>query len=135
MILYCLRRACNPNFRGAARVGCPLKEHNRMSHQVAVAATRREPIASLALKGKTIPWRDRPLHSMQDASHIAGVSKASLYRLASEGRLTLKRLAGRTLVETKSLMALVENAEDWTPATRADRARAARAERARAAWQ
>jgi hypothetical protein len=62
----------------------------------------------------SIPWRERPLHSMQVAATIVGVSRASLYRLASEGRLTLKRLAGRTLVETQSLIALIDTAEDWT---------------------
>ncbi len=41
---------------------------------------------------------------------------ASLYRLAHDGRLKLKKLEGRTLVETKSLIAVVESANDWTPA-------------------
>jgi hypothetical protein len=82
-----------------------------------------------------IPWRERPLQSMQVASDIACVSKASLYRFAKEGRLTLKRLAGRTLVETTGLIELLENADEWTPSTRPEKARATRAERARAAWR
>ena len=91
--------------------------------------------AGLAPKSEAIHWRERPLHSMQAASNIAGVSKASLYRFANDGRLKLKRLAGRTLVETKSLIALVDAADDWTPATRTNKACAARAARARAAWE
>jgi hypothetical protein len=81
------------------------------------------------------PWRDAPLHSMQAASKICGVSIASLYRFAAEGRLTLKRLAGRTLVSTESLVALVDSAEPWAPSTRAMKARSVRAERARAGWR
>lgn len=81
------------------------------------------------------PWRDRPLHPMKTAAEICGVSIASLYRFSDEGRLTLRRLGGRTLVDTKSLIALVESAEKWTPYDRGKEARAKRKEIARAALQ
>lgn len=91
-------------------------------------------LSSVPASGDT-PWRERPLQSLQTASEIAGVSVASLYRFASEGKLVFKRLAGRTLVDTKSLVALVDSAEDWPPSSRAEKAREKRVERARAAWQ
>jgi predicted DNA-binding transcriptional regulator AlpA len=87
------------------------------------------------LTGEKIPWRDRPLLRMQEGSKVSGLSTASLYRAASEGRLTLKRLYGRTLIETPSLIALINSAEDWVRSGRADKAHAARTERSRAAWQ
>lgn len=80
-------------------------------------------------------WREYPVQTVQSASSIAGISPASLYRFAAEGRLKLRRLAGRTLVDTQSLIALIDSAEDWTPSRRAEKARATRVERARAAWQ
>jgi hypothetical protein len=72
---------------------------------------------------------------MQTAGEIAGISVASLYRFASEGRLKLRRLAGRTLVETQGLAALIENADAWTPSERGKEAREARAQALRSAWQ
>ena len=81
------------------------------------------------------PWRDRPLHPMKTAAEICGISIASLDRFSDEGRLTLRRLGGRTLVDTKSLIALVESAEKWTPYDRGKEAREKRKEIARAALQ
>ncbi|WP_156041775.1 helix-turn-helix domain-containing protein [Bradyrhizobium sp. URHD0069] len=81
------------------------------------------------------PWRERPLQPMKVAAELCGVSIASLYRFSDEGRLVLRRLGGRTLVETKSLIALIESAEDWTPYDRGKEARAKRKEIARAAMQ
>jgi hypothetical protein len=95
------------------------------------------PKAAIAPKAQSveIPWQQIPHLTMQNAGRIAGLSPASLYRYASEGRLKLRRLAGRTLVDTQSLIALIESAEEWTPSDRAEKARATRVERARAAWQ
>lgn len=94
------------------------------------SAANRTDIASAK---PATPWRDRPFQQMQTASEIAGLSPASLYRFAAEGRLILKKLGGRTLVDTSSLIALIGEAEPWSPSDRADRARAARADRAQAA--
>lgn len=80
-------------------------------------------------------WRDRPLLSMQVASEVAGVSRGSLYRLAAENRLQLKKLAGRTLVDTPSLIAILDSAEAWTASPCTAKAVAARGERARASWE
>jgi hypothetical protein len=95
------------------------------------------PKAATTLKAQPveIPWQQIPHQTMQNAGRIAGLSPASLYRYAAEGRLKLRRLAGRTLVDTQSLISLIESAEEWTPSDRAEKARVTRVERARAAWQ
>lgn len=86
--------------------------------------------------GRTrIHWRDTPLIRMQDASEILGLSVASLYRLARDGKLVLKKLEGRTLVDTKSLIEVADNASDWTPSTRPAAALSKRAARARESWE
>jgi hypothetical protein len=82
-----------------------------------------------------IPWRDRPFQPVQRAEEITGISAASLYKFAKEGRLTFRRLGGRTLIETAGLIDLINSAEPWTPSARGTQARAARAESARAAWR
>jgi hypothetical protein len=92
---------------------------------VDVSPTWRVPIA----------WRTRPFQTVQDAALIASLSTASIYLLARNGRLVLKRLAGRTLVETESLVKVLESAEDWTKSTRGQKARDTRIERAKASWE
>lgn len=81
------------------------------------------------------PWRDRPFLQLKTASEIVGVSIASLYNFSDAGRLKLRNFGGRTLVDTKSLIALIETAEDWTPKKRGQEARAKRKETARTAFQ
>jgi hypothetical protein len=78
-----------------------------------------------------IPWRDRPLLPLKVASEVAGVSPASLYRFSDEGRLRLRELAGRTLVDTKSLILLLDSAAEWVP--RKDRVENALAARSKPA--
>lgn len=78
-----------------------------------------------------IAWRDRPFHTLQSAGQILGLSTTSLYRLAAAGRLQLRRLSGRTLVDTSGLIALVESAEEWTPSARAHQATEAHRARGR----
>jgi hypothetical protein len=81
------------------------------------------------------PWRDRPFLQLKTASEIVGVSIASLYNFSDGGQLKLRNFGGRTLVDTKSLIALIETAEDWTPKKRGQEARAKRKEIARTALQ
>jgi hypothetical protein len=71
-------------------------------------------------------WQDRAMLSLQLAAEIAGISVASLYRAAGEGRLHLRRLEGRTVVVTASLIELLNAAEVWTPSDRGKEARAKR---------
>lgn len=83
-------------------------------------------LASAAVTSPATSWRDRPLLPLKLASEIVGVSPASLYRFADEGRLRFRQLAGRTLVDTKSLIALADGAVDWKPQSRGKEARAKR---------
>jgi hypothetical protein len=79
-----------------------------------------------------IPWRERVNVTMQDAARIKGCSVASVYKLGREGRLKLKRDAGRTLVDVQSLIADSERIPDWSPSHRNQAACAKRQALARA---
>ncbi len=46
-------------------------------------------------------------HTLNDAARITGLSRSTLYRHASGGRLRLVKVGGRTLVCAASLRALV----------------------------
>lgn len=78
-------------------------------------------IRTSRLKGE-LPWQERPLITLQAAEQIASLSRSSLYKMAEAGRLKLKRLGGRVLVDTSSLIALMDTAEEWAPAAPSDRA-------------
>ena len=84
------------------------------------------PVHRVALGIAETRWQDRAMLSLQLAAEIAGISVASLYRAAGEGRLNLRRLEGRTVVETASLVELLNAAEVWTPSARGKEARAKR---------
>lgn len=96
-------------------------------------AAHTDPNATVAAIAAQIPWRDRPLLPLKVASEVVGVSVASLYRFADEGKLKFRQLAGRTLVDTKSLIALADAADDWTPKNVGKEAREKRKQIARAA--
>jgi len=90
-------------------------------------ATASRPVRRVGLGIAETRWQDRAMLSLQLAAEIAGISVASLYRAAGEGRLTFRRLEGRTVVETASLVELLNAAEVWTPSDRGKEARAKRA--------
>lgn len=77
-------------------------------------------------KKPELPWQDSAFVTLQQASKIIGVSVASLYRFETEKRLVFRRLAGRTLISTPSLIALVSTAEPWSASSGGSAARAAR---------
>jgi hypothetical protein len=64
-----------------------------------------------------IPWRDLPLQTINDASAILCGSKSRTYALLAEGELEAVRVAGKTLIKTSSILALIEKAEagPWAP--------------------
>jgi hypothetical protein len=72
---------------------------------------------------------------VQNSAAVAGCSTGQIYNLARTGRLVLKKLAGRTLVDTSSLIAFIDSAEPWSPSDRNKAANAARVKSARAAWE
>ena len=86
------------------------------------------------ISGTAIPWRERMRLPVNLAAQIAGVSPASLYKFESQGRLAFRRLGGRTVVVTESLIALIENDEAWAASERGSAARAKRSERSSQAW-
>lgn len=82
-----------------------------------------------------VSWRDRPLLTLKVSAELAGCSTATLYGAAARGELTFKRLGGRTLVETASLLRYLDSAAGWEPdRTKVDAANVARKSRARTAW-
>jgi len=81
-----------------------------------------------------IPWRQRPFLPLETAAELLGLSRSSLYRLESEGKVIFNRLGGRTLVAVASVVKLVDAAEQWAPSNRGSAARAKRRDRARAGW-
>jgi hypothetical protein len=50
-------------------------------------------------------------YSLDDASRLSNLSRASLRRRAAEGRLKLVKVGGRTLVPADSLKRLLDIAE------------------------
>jgi hypothetical protein len=83
--------------------------------------------SAVAIAGST-PWQDRAFLQLKAASEIAGVSITTLYRFSDAGKLKLREFGGRTLVDTRSFIALLETAKDWTPRNRGQEARAKRKE-------
>jgi hypothetical protein len=103
-------------------------------------ASRRSAASAAAPSGRKspktpdrMPWQERPYQQMRIASEIAQISEAALYKAEKEGLLTFVRLAGRTLVETRSFITFLDRAEPWTPSDRGAAARARRIEVARSA--
>ncbi|WP_161992791.1 helix-turn-helix domain-containing protein [Aureimonas leprariae] len=105
-----------------------------MSTRTAAQTQSADTSSAPSHNSSAVPWRERPLLTMQEAAGIAGVSQASLYLMAQRGKLKLRKFAGRTMAETSSLAAALDGAEAWTPSDRNGKAVAARAERSRAAW-
>lgn len=78
-------------------------------------------------------WRDLPRHTINDTSTILCGSKSRTYGLLAEGKLEAVRLAGKTLIKTPSIIALMESGEEeWSPdRKRIEKAVAARPDVAR----
>ena len=77
-----------------------------------------------------------PLQTINDASAILCGSKSRTYGLLAEGKLEATRLAGKTLIRTASIIALMEKEEQksgqWAPdRKRVEKAVAARPDVAR----
>ena len=84
----------------------------------------------------SIPWRERALITLPNASAVGGISISRLYEFEKEGRLRFRRLGGRTLLEVRSLIALIDSLPQWTPQTeRTEAAVAARSARAKQQWK
>lgn len=97
----------------------------------ASAAKTRAPEPSS--RANEVPWRERLFLTTQATAVILGVSVGTVYRLEKQGKLIFKRFAGKTLIETATVIALAGSAEEYVPLDRADAARARRSELAREA--
>ena len=73
-----------------------------------------------------VSWRLSEFHSVKRTAEILGLSTASVYALETGGKLEFRRVAGRVLVTTASLAAVVDGAEPWAASTRGRAGRAAR---------
>lgn len=69
------------------------------------------------------PWRMLPNVPVLRASEILGCSRGQVYVLARDGRLSMVKLAGRTLVTVASLIAFLETAQPFVPTGRDPRGR------------
>ena len=81
------------------------------------------------------PWWQKPFHRVKSTADLLGCSSTQVYRLAGEGHLVMKRLAGRVVIETSSIVNLAQVAEDWTPSTRGEAGRRKRSELAAERWR
>ena len=72
---------------------------------------------SKAPQTSRFPWPELPLHAINDASTILCCSKSQIYALLAKGKLEATRLAGKTLIKTPSILALMEKEEagHWAP--------------------
>jgi hypothetical protein len=53
--------------------------------------------------------------SIPEAQRLAGVSRSMIYRLLREGHLAGRKIRGRTVIETASIRALLNNSPVWQP--------------------
>jgi hypothetical protein len=83
----------------------------------------------------SVYWREAPRLRLKTAAEVSGLSVSSLYNLANDGKLIFRRLAGRTLVDTASLIALIDSDEPWTPSKRGEAARLKRSKEAASRWR
>jgi hypothetical protein len=67
-------------------------------------------------------WRDHAFVTLHQAADVLGLSRASIYRMAQTGCLTLKTLNGRTLVPVADLLRIERDASSWTGSERTRRA-------------
>jgi hypothetical protein len=50
-------------------------------------------------------------YRVNDASRISGLGRTTLYKLHTEGKLAMIKIAGRTLIPADSLKALIQSAQ------------------------
>jgi hypothetical protein len=103
-------------------------------------ALRRAPAKTLPTLPASPPqidesWRTTACMPLKRAAHILGVSVASLYNLEKDKTLRFRRIAGRTVVVTRGVAALVDADEQWEPSAVGAAARARRAELVKAGWE
>jgi excisionase family DNA binding protein len=74
----------------------PMKEKNREEISEREQARRKSQSAA-----------DRAAWSIKDGAHRIGVGKSTIYKLASEGKIRLVKVAGRTLIPDAEIVRIV----------------------------
>jgi len=80
-------------------------------------------------------WRATAFLPLKRAAGVLGVSVSSLYNMERDKTLKFRRIAGRTVVVTRGVAALVDADEQWEPSAIGAAARARRAELVKAGWE
>ena len=84
-----------------------------------------------------IPWRERAFVNVPTAAELIGTSPAGVYAMHHEGKLTLRKMAGRTVAAVSELIRLIDSAEPLTEANKANKSRfgvEGRLKRSRESW-
>jgi predicted site-specific integrase-resolvase len=55
-------------------------------------------------------------YRLRDAARMAGVSRATLYRAAGDGKVTIRKAKGRSVILAKDLQAWLESLPTMGPA-------------------
>ena len=71
-------------------------------------------------------WRDYLFIRMDEAAAVLGLSRAALYSMAQNGRISLKSLSGRTLVPVADVIRLESEAKPWAASSKTRSATEAR---------
>lgn len=50
---------------------------------------------------------ERLSYRINEACHVMGLSRSTIYNLAAQGKLTIRKVAGRSLVARSDLLALL----------------------------
>lgn len=95
----------------------------KTTHGKATPGPRRDEFPSAPANAR--PQTQSPLlYRVNDACHVLGIGRSSLYKLVATGEVQLVRIAGRSVVSAEALAALVHR---LTPpihdSTSADRSR------------
>jgi AcrR family transcriptional regulator len=67
------------------------------------------------LQDTTASWHEFPYQSIAKSAQILGCSPAQIYAHLKSKKLRASALGGKTLIETKSLLAFLERAKPWQP--------------------
>ena len=69
-----------------------------------------------ALKTAAAGWSGYPYQTIKSAAAILACSTSKIYELLKDKKLEARRLNGKTVIATSSLVAMLEQAKPWEPA-------------------
>ncbi len=83
--------------------------------------SHRNALLTTAATPAPLPWRDRPVVTVDMAADLLGCSRGNIYKRGAAGALDLLRLAGRTVVSVPSIIRLLDSAQRLEPGSRGPR--------------